>query len=95
MKNNIVAATLLGMLLVSTFVTAVFTYRYVSIDRKLRGLQVTVDQINNNRNIMQALANDTLEYSKKNPSIDPILQSIGLKRSTNAPAPAPAKPATK
>ena len=95
MKNNPLAATLLGLLLVSTIFTTVLTYRYIASLRKLRGLQPAIVQINNNRNIMQALANDTVEYSKRNPSIDPLLQSVGLKPGPNAPAAAAAKPATK
>lgn len=95
MKNNAVTATLLGMLLVSAIFTAVLTYRYVSSLRKLRGLQPAIVQINYNRNFMQALANEMVEYSKRNPSIDPLLQSVGLKPGPNAPAAGAAKPATK
>jgi hypothetical protein len=43
---------------------------------------------------MTALANDTLEYSKKNPAIDPILESVGLKPAKSN-VPAAVKPATK
>ena len=95
MRNNPVAATLLGLLLASAIFTTVLTYRYVDSLRKLRGLQGSVLQINNSRNIIQALANETLEYSKKNPSIEPLLQSIGLKPAPSSPAAGPAKPGAK
>ena len=95
MKNNPLAATLLGMLLVSTIFTAVLTYRYVSSLRKLRAMQPVVVQINFNRNIMQALANELEEYSKRNPSLEPLLRSISPKSGPNAPATGAAKPAGK
>jgi hypothetical protein len=44
--------------------------------------------------MINALANDTVEYSKKNPDIDPILESVGLKPAKSAPA-TTGKPATK
>ena len=52
-------------------------------------------QIDYNRKVMQALANETVEYGKKNPSIEPLLRSVGLNAAAGAPAPASAKPATK
>jgi hypothetical protein len=95
MKNNPLAATLLGMLLVSTIFTALLTYRYVSSLRKLRAMQPVVVQINFNRNIMQALANELEEYSKRNPSLEPLLRSISPKPGLNAPTTGAAKPAGK
>ena len=95
MKNNALAATFLGMLLLSTIFTAVLTYRYVSSIRKLRGLQPAILQINYNRNFMQALLTETQAYSKKYPSLEPLLQSVGQKNSPGAPTPAPARPVTR
>ena len=95
MRNNPVAATLLGMLLVSTILSAVLTYRYIASLRRLRGLQPMILQINYNRNFMQALLNETQEYSKKYPSLEPLLHSFVQKNSPGASAPTPARPATK
>ena len=44
--------------------------------------------------MINALANDAVEYSKNHPAIDPILESVGLKPGKSAPA-ATSKPATK
>jgi len=49
---------------------------HVRQSRDLAG-QISVDQAYQNR--VTALVSDALEYSKKNPGIDPILQSIGAK----------------
>jgi hypothetical protein len=46
--------------------------------------------------MIQALANDTVEYSKRSPgpAIDQLLESVGLKPGKSAPA-ATNKPASK
>ncbi len=67
---------------------------YISNTRELRTLQTQATLINNNRALINALANDTVEYSKTHPAIDPILESAGFKPGKSAPA-ATTKPATK
>jgi hypothetical protein len=94
MKNSPLATILLGVLTLSALASVVLCWLYISNTRELRSLQGQANIINNNRTVMTALANDTMEYSKKNPAIDPILESVGLKPGKAAPA-AAAKPATK
>jgi hypothetical protein len=94
MKNNPLTTVLLGVLTVSALLSVGFCWRYVSNTRELRALQTQASVINNNRTMINSLANDTVEYSKKNPAIDPILESVGLKPGKSAPA-ATTKPATK
>jgi hypothetical protein len=43
---------------------------------------------------MQSLANDAIEYSRRNPSIDPLLQKFELKP-VSAGQPAAGQPATR
>jgi hypothetical protein len=62
--------------------------------RELRRVQPQVVSAQNNQNLVNSLANDALEYSKHNPAIDPILQTVGLKPGKPAPAAAP-RPAAK
>jgi hypothetical protein len=57
--------------------------------QKLQG-QLAV--ANRNREIVRAMATDALEYSKKNPALDPLLQQLELKPKPAAPA---AKPSTR
>jgi hypothetical protein len=47
--------------------------------RALRKLQPQVANAQNMQNLVNALANDALEYSQHNPAIDPILQPVGVK----------------
>jgi hypothetical protein len=94
MKNNPLTTILLGVLTVSALLSVGFCWRYVSNTRELRALQTQASMINNNRTMINSLANETVEYSKKNPAVDPILESVGLKPGKSAPA-ATTKPATK
>jgi len=94
MKNNPLPRVLLGVLLVSALASVVLCWLYISNTRQLRTLQGQLKIINNNRTVMATLANDALEYSKKNPAIDPILESVGLKPAKTG-TPAATKPATK
>ena len=96
MKNNPLTTVLLGALTVSALLSVGFCWRYVSNTRELRGLQTQANMINNNRTMINALATDVAEYSKKNPAIDPILESVGLKPGKSAPAAATStRPTTK
>jgi hypothetical protein len=46
--------------------------------------------INRNRALVSALAGDMVEYSRRNPAIDPILESVGIRARTNtAPVSSP------
>jgi len=94
MKNNPMTTVLLGVLTVSALLSVGLCWLYISNTRELRGLQVQAAMINNKRAAINALANDVAEYSKKNPAIDPILESVGLKPGKSAPT-ATSKPTTK
>jgi hypothetical protein len=92
MKN----AKLTSMLIPITAISAVASILLVAgvflYARQLRGLQSQVAFINQTRPMINALAQELVIYSEKNPSIDPILLSTGVKQPRN---PAPVKPAAK
>ena len=94
MKNNPMTTVLLAVLTISALLSVGLCWRYVSNARELRMLQVQATMINNNRATINALANDVMEYSKKNQAIDPILESVGLKPGKSN-LPATTKPTTK
>jgi hypothetical protein len=89
MKNNQLTTILLGLLTVSALASVVICWLYISNTREMRMLQAQVGIANNNRTVMSALANDVVEYSKKNADINPILLSVGLKPGNSAPTNAP------
>jgi hypothetical protein len=63
----------------------------ISKERQLRELQMTAAQINNSRALLNSLAAEVVEYSKKNPTIDPVLEALGVKpaKTTTSAAPKP------
>jgi hypothetical protein len=89
MRKNRFTAMLVGLLFASALAAAVQVVRVSFATRDLRRIQPRIMEINAHWNLLQALLNDTLEYSKRNPAIDPLLQSMNLK--TNSAA-GPANP---
>ena len=79
MKNNSLITALvaaLGMGSVAILALAAgFEFNY----RRLRTLQQQVVAAQNSRALVNALADDAVEYSKRNPAITPILQAIVVK----------------
>ena len=98
MKNSPLQTILIIALTISALLSVVLSYFFMTRTRDLRASRAQATQVysslNNNRAMVQALANETLEYSKTHPAIDPILESVGLKPGKSAPAPA-TKPAAK
>ena len=94
MKNNSMTTVLVGALTLSALASVMLCWLYISSTREWRSLQGQANLINNNRTLINALANDTVEYSKSHPAIDPILESVGLKPGKAAPS-AGSKPLTK
>ena len=54
--------------------------------REARSLQVQIATFQNKQAIMNNLITEAMQYSQRNPSIDPILESIGAKPAKAAPA---------
>ena len=84
-----------GILLVGALWLSAILAIWVSLDHlyrvnKLQELYARQPEVNNLNAAAQSLANEALEYSKKNPAIDPILLQFDLKPrvaaiSTNQP----------
>ena len=84
----VMAACVLG--LVALGLSVLFEMHY----REMRSLQRPVQESQNNKNLVNLLANDALEYSKTHPAIDPILAPVGVKvnrTGSTAPAKTPGK----
>lgn len=75
---------LLVVLVVSALCSVAFCGFYVRDAMRLRDLQRSTSTVQSYRNTVVALINDTIEYSKKNPSIDPILEAAGFKPKSGA-----------
>lgn len=77
MKSNAMTTVLLGVLTLSALASVVLCLLFTTNTRQKNVLQGQAAAIINRRTIINALANDVLEYSKKNKEIDPILESVG------------------
>lgn len=92
MKSNPVG-TLLGIALgVVSVVTALLFLSYVQSARRLQPLQTELMIINRNQAALQNLVSEAVEYIKRDPSIEPVLQSAGIQPKTAAPARTPKPP---
>ena len=85
MKNDNITTALNLVLAVLAILGVVFALQTIFRTRELRTLQMQATQANAYRMAVEALANDTLAYSQKNPNAD-ILRIL---------QPAQSKPATR
>jgi hypothetical protein len=93
MKNNQTIAMLVGILFITTATSAWLSLRYTSRLGAKQRLEAQMLAIQNGEGAINALANDVVEYSKKNPQINPILKEFGLLPGSSQPA--ATKPATR
>jgi hypothetical protein len=73
MNKSPLTSILTGALGLSALVSLILCYMFIQDTREARSLQPQVMGVNIKRNIIMALYNDSVEYSKKNPSITPLL----------------------
>ena len=83
--KNLVPLTLVTLIFFSALFSSFCVYFHIKGTGELRGLQAQAARVENSRNLLRALAGESLEYSKRNPAIDPLLQSVGLKPGTPTP----------
>ncbi len=81
------------LLLASVLVSMALCYRYVRsvngaqlLEDQAAHLQAQVNLANRYTAIVEAMAKDAVDYSKRNPAIDPILQQFDLKPKPGARA---------
>jgi hypothetical protein len=98
MNQSPLPKILLGILAVLAVLAAYFSYSALKNGSELRDFQVKLTLINQRLPVINALALDLVEYSKKNPGLDPLLEAYGIKPGKTNPSPivAPSvKPPTK
>jgi hypothetical protein len=92
--SNLTVTLLRVVLVISVLLSLVFFWGGISKERQLRELRPQAALVNNNLGLMNSLANDVAEYSKKNPAIIPIMESANL-RTAKPAATAVSRPGTK
>jgi hypothetical protein len=80
MKSDTSTMILQGALALSLCLSAIFCIQYILMTREARLLNAQLNIVNAYRTTIQSMINDCMEYSKKNPAIDPLLKSIGAKQ---------------
>lgn len=90
MKNSPLITILLVAVCLTALLVGGLAMAYETHFRSLRRLQPQIVNAQSMQNLVNAVANDAMEYSKHNPAIDPILQTVNLKPGGPAPAPKPA-----
>jgi ABC-type multidrug transport system fused ATPase/permease subunit len=94
MKSNGITTILNWALAVAVVGVGLGATQYYFKTREARSLQAQMVNYQNKQAFLNNLIADTMQYSQRNSSIDPILEAIGAKPGKNAPA-AATKPAGK
>ena len=76
MKNNVFGTLLEGALAFSVVFSAFMCIRLIVHTRDLRMYRVASDRIKGVEATVQLMIDDCVDYSRRNPAIDPILTSI-------------------
>ena len=93
MKKNPIAALLVSLLFISALMTAFLATRYFFTVRSLKKMQMQVNSVQQSRSVIHKLALEAVEYSKRDPSIDPILIKFEIKgKAGSGPISVPSKP---
>jgi len=79
MKNSPLATVLLALLACAALGSLILCYTYIRTNRELRFLKSSVGQVQMKQRGIQMLTYDLMEYSKRNPQIDPLLEKYKLK----------------
>jgi hypothetical protein len=95
MKSNPLKTVLEWVLVTSLLVSIVCFVQFLNRSRTLRTFQGEMVRYQSTHNMLNALLADCVEYSKRNPAINPILESVGVKQGPATPATSTAKPAGK
>jgi hypothetical protein len=79
-KGNSLLVGLASILAALSAGVTSLAYQYVQLTRALNAAQHTITQVELRQNRLKALVNEAIEYSKRDPSIDPLLYSAGAKQ---------------
>ena len=95
MKSNLFCTLALGVFLVCVVYTLWLSAVYYSSVRKLQDLQYQYMTVEQTQAALNSLLNEAVEYSKKRPAIEPILQKFmkpnpGATNTASQVAPKPA-----
>jgi len=85
MKKQPLILTLMVVLFINAVATPILSYRFIQITRELNRLKSQYNAVNGNTQLLQQMLSESIEYSKKNPALDPVLERIGVKAKPTTP----------
>ena len=94
MNKSPLTTILLTVGVISALASVFLCWKFVTNSRELNALNGQLAGIQNNKNITQALLQETAAYREKNPNpaLDSMIEAITGKKPANAPS---SKPSTK
>ena len=84
-KSNPLAVFLVTALFVSALASSWFSLWWFWGAKELQSIEYQFQSLNHLSSTMQSLVNDAMEYSRRNPAIDPVLLQFDLKTRPAAP----------
>jgi hypothetical protein len=91
MQRNFLGHAMLGLIMAGVVATLGLSYFTVQTLREGRRLQGQVKALTEIRKVLGGLIQESAEYSRKNPAIDPILEKYGIKKQQPQQAQPPRK----
>src|SRR5688572_20344029 len=85
-RSNPVAATLVGLLFLSALACCWSATWWFLGAREFQNLEYQYQALQRTSTALQSLANEAVDYGRRNPSIDPILLKFELKPASPAAA---------
>ena len=95
LRNNPIGSVLVSAFFLLALTACWLSVRYYFSVKEAQAMQFRAQAIEGTMAGMQRLVSETIEYSKKNPDVDPILFKFRLKTSPTAAAPAAPQPAAR
>ncbi len=91
-KGNALVVGMAFLLAMISLLIAWYAFEYIQLTRSLNRAQFTATQVELRQNRLKALVAESVEYSQRNPAINPLLIAIGAKSTQTAPTTPAARP---
>jgi len=95
MKNNSTTTILTWVMAAGLILSLGFSVKFFFQTKEYRTYQAEMSRYQQTHSVLNALLNDLVEYSRHDPKIDPILETIGVRVNRAAPGATTNKPAAK
>jgi hypothetical protein len=95
-RNQLAGVILVGLLACSALATCVFTLRWTFAVAELQRLQARSDSMTRTSALLQQLAADAVEYSRRHPEMQPLLNQLNQRAASfnTPPMPTPTNAGT-